>query len=53
MTRTMRGIHAEGLPAGVHASQLETRIGHLERMWAEAMAREHRARAPRLLALAT
>jgi len=38
--RTMRGLHAEGLPAGVHASRLEQRIGHLERLWAEAMARE-------------
>jgi choline monooxygenase len=40
VTRTMRGLYAEGLPAGVHASELEARIGHLERMWAEAMARE-------------
>lgn len=38
--RTMRGLHAEGLPAGVHAARLEERIGHLERMWAEAMLRE-------------
>jgi phenylpropionate dioxygenase-like ring-hydroxylating dioxygenase large terminal subunit len=38
--RTFRGLHAEGLPAGVHASRLEARIGHLERMWAEAMARD-------------
>jgi len=37
----MRGLHAEGLPAGVHASRLEERIGHLERLWAEAMLREH------------
>jgi phenylpropionate dioxygenase-like ring-hydroxylating dioxygenase large terminal subunit len=37
---TMRGLHAEGLPAGVHASRLEQRIGHLERLWAEQMARE-------------
>lgn len=36
--RTQRGLHAEGLPAGVHASRLEERIGHLERMWARAMA---------------
>jgi len=35
--RTMRGLHAEGLPPGVHARQLEERIGHFERMWAEAM----------------
>ncbi len=40
VVRTMRGLYAEGLPAGVHASQLEARIGHLERMWAEAMIRE-------------
>jgi phenylpropionate dioxygenase-like ring-hydroxylating dioxygenase large terminal subunit len=40
VVRTMRGLHAEGLPAGVHASHLEARIGHLERMWAEAMLRE-------------
>ncbi len=39
--RTMRGLHAEGLPAGVHSSRLEERIGHLERLWAEAMLREH------------
>jgi phenylpropionate dioxygenase-like ring-hydroxylating dioxygenase large terminal subunit len=35
--RTMRGLHAEGLPAGVHAARLEERIGHIERLWAEAM----------------
>ena len=40
--RTMRGLAAEGLPPGVHASQLEGRIGHLERIWAEAMLREVR-----------
>jgi phenylpropionate dioxygenase-like ring-hydroxylating dioxygenase large terminal subunit len=38
VARTFRGLHAEGLPAGIHASQLEIRIGHLERMWATAMA---------------
>ena len=38
--RTQRGLHAHGLPAGVHASRLEERIGHFERMWAEAMAGE-------------
>jgi len=37
--RTQRGMHAVGLPAGVHDSRLEARIGHFERMWAEAMAR--------------
>jgi len=40
VARTMRGLHAEGLPAGVHASRLEERIGHIERMWAEAMLRD-------------
>ena len=35
--RTQRGLHAHGLPAGVHASRLEERIGHFEKMWAEAM----------------
>jgi len=35
--RTQRGMHAIGLPAGVHASRLEERIGHFERMWARAM----------------
>jgi hypothetical protein len=38
VARTMRGLHAEGLPAGVHASRLEARIGHIERLWTEAMA---------------
>ena len=38
--RTQRGLHADRLPAGVHASVLEARIGHLERMWAMAMAAE-------------
>lgn len=37
VARTMRGLHAEGLPAGVHSARLEERIGHFERMWAEAM----------------
>jgi phenylpropionate dioxygenase-like ring-hydroxylating dioxygenase large terminal subunit len=41
VARTMRGLHAEGLPAGVHSSRLEERIGHFERTWAAAMAREH------------
>jgi hypothetical protein len=43
VTRTMRGLHAEGLPAGVHSSRLEERIGHFERTWAEAMLRERAA----------
>jgi len=41
VVRVMRGLHAEGLPAGVHASRLEARIGHFERRWAEAMLRDH------------
>jgi choline monooxygenase len=50
--RTQRGLQAVGLPAGVHASQLEARIGHFERMWAEAMAREAAAPArSRLVAI--
>jgi len=51
--RTFRGLHAEGLPAGVHASRLEVRIGHLEGMWARSMAREVGADHPgqRLLAV--
>lgn len=56
VTRTMRGLHAEGLPAGIHASRLEERIGHFERMWAGAMAREHAGTggaAVRRLAIAT
>jgi phenylpropionate dioxygenase-like ring-hydroxylating dioxygenase large terminal subunit len=48
--RTFRGLHAEGLPAGVHASRLEARIGHVERLWAEAMRREV-ARPERALAV--
>jgi phenylpropionate dioxygenase-like ring-hydroxylating dioxygenase large terminal subunit len=51
VTRTFRGLHAEGLPAGVHASRLEARIGHLERMWAEAMARDGEPVGARLLAV--
>ncbi|HTL34848.1 MAG TPA: aromatic ring-hydroxylating dioxygenase subunit alpha [Kofleriaceae bacterium] len=38
--RTQRGLNAIGLPAGVHASRLEERIGHFERMWARAITRE-------------
>jgi phenylpropionate dioxygenase-like ring-hydroxylating dioxygenase large terminal subunit len=34
---TQRGLHAIGLPAGVHSNKLEERIGHFERMWARAM----------------
>jgi phenylpropionate dioxygenase-like ring-hydroxylating dioxygenase large terminal subunit len=46
---TQRGLQAIGLPAGVHASRLEERIGHFERMWARAMGAEpkrHLAIAP-------
>ncbi len=52
--RTMRGLRAVGLPAGVHASRLEARIGHFERTWAREMARElEREQAqPRRLAIA-
>jgi choline monooxygenase len=35
--RTYRGLHATGLPAGVHCERLEARIGHFERTWAHAM----------------
>jgi phenylpropionate dioxygenase-like ring-hydroxylating dioxygenase large terminal subunit len=53
--RTMRGLRAVGLPAGVHCARLEERIGHFERTWATDMARElDRDRAqPRRLAIAT
>ena len=40
VVRTQRGLNAIGLPAGVHASKLEERIGHFERMWARAMTDE-------------
>lgn len=43
VARTFRGLHAEGLPAGVHASRLEARIGHVERLWADAMAAGYQA----------
>jgi hypothetical protein len=44
VVRTMKGLHAIGLPAGVHASRLEERIGHFERMWARAMTSEPAAK---------
>lgn len=50
--RTQRGLQAVGLPAGVHTSRLEARIGHFERMWAEAMAREAAPARSRFLAVA-
>ncbi len=36
VTRVQRGLRARGLPPGVHASFLEARIGHFERMVARA-----------------
>ena len=51
VVRTMRGLHAHGLPAGVHAANLEERIGHFERMWADALSSEPAPK--RHLALAT
>jgi phenylpropionate dioxygenase-like ring-hydroxylating dioxygenase large terminal subunit len=51
--KVQRGVHAVGLPAGVHSSLRELRIGHFERWWAEAMAREAGgASGRRLLAVA-
>ncbi len=50
--RTQRGLHAFGLPAGVHTSRLEARIGHFERMWAEAMASAAAPARSRFLAVA-
>ena len=35
--RVQRGMRAHGLPAGVHSSQLEARIGHFERLWVDAL----------------
>ena len=46
VVRTQRGLHAHGLPAGVHASVFEARIGHFERLWSAAM-RAESDRAPR------
>jgi len=50
--RTQRGLQAVGLPAGVHTSCLEARIGHFERMWAEAMASVAAPARSRFLAVA-
>ena len=56
--KAMRGLHAVGLPAGVHASRLEERIGHFERQWATEMAAQMASEAaidvaaPRRLAIA-
>ena len=38
--RTQRGLHAQGLPAGVQADVAEVRIGHFEQLWVEAMQRD-------------
>ncbi len=38
VTRVQRGLRAHGLPPGVHAAFLETRIGHFERMVSRALA---------------
>jgi phenylpropionate dioxygenase-like ring-hydroxylating dioxygenase large terminal subunit len=38
VTRVQRGLRARGLPAGVHASFLESRIGHFEKMVSRALA---------------
>jgi phenylpropionate dioxygenase-like ring-hydroxylating dioxygenase large terminal subunit len=47
-----RGLHAAGLPAGVHASQLEARIGHFEQLWVNAMAQSLGGMRPGQAALA-
>jgi hypothetical protein len=47
-----RGLHAAGLPAGVHASKLEARIGHFEQMWVTAMAQSVAGQKPGQAALA-
>jgi nitrite reductase/ring-hydroxylating ferredoxin subunit len=38
--KTHSGTRAHGLPAGVHSAQLEDRVGHFERLWTEALARD-------------
>ncbi len=38
VTRVQRGLRAHGLPAGVHSSFLECRIGHFEQMVSRALA---------------
>jgi choline monooxygenase len=52
--KVQRGLQAIGLPPGVHSSLREVRIGHFERWWAEAMARDAGggAESRRLLAVA-
>ena len=40
VTRVQEGLHAKGLPTPIHASFLEKRISHFERMVARAMSGE-------------
>ncbi len=47
-----RGLRAAGLPAGIHARQLEARIGHFEQLWVDAMARSLAGQRPGQAALA-
>lgn len=47
-----RGLHAAGLPAGKHASELEQRIGHFEQLWVSAMAQSLAVQKPGQAALA-
>lgn len=47
-----RGLRSTGLPAGVHASQLEARIGHFEQLWVSAMTQAATAQRPGQAALA-
>jgi phenylpropionate dioxygenase-like ring-hydroxylating dioxygenase large terminal subunit len=47
-----RGLHAAGLPAGMHASQLEARIGHFEQLWMAAMTQSLAGMRPGQAALA-
>ncbi|HWM87960.1 MAG TPA: aromatic ring-hydroxylating dioxygenase subunit alpha [Kofleriaceae bacterium] len=46
--RVQRGLHAHGLPPGVHSSLREARIAHFERLWVDALAAApFSSRAPR------
>ncbi|HEY6033387.1 MAG TPA: RHO alpha subunit C-terminal catalytic domain-containing protein, partial [Kofleriaceae bacterium] len=49
--RTQRGLHAQGLPAGVQATDAEVRIGHFEQLWVEAMQRDTAQRVPAMRVL--
>jgi phenylpropionate dioxygenase-like ring-hydroxylating dioxygenase large terminal subunit len=54
VTRVQRGLRVRGLPAGVHAAFLETRIGHFERMVVRALAgADHSLRHPGYITLQT